>query len=227
MKTRIILTTLQVKTSIFLYMKRTKAIAITLVPLLFMLLASCSTPFSSSPPSGDTPEPNLPQTYMLTTSVIPADGGYISPTGGQYTEGSQLTLTAVPATGYVFDYWEGKLWGSLPTVSIIMDSDKSVTAHFQPVPPQTPPSLPTVIQEAPQSTELLNRHYSWVYNGKEWTWELQIPEALYTYYQEIPRPPTENYSVYVTHPSDDTYVDFLTGKLRETAQQEGFDKLRG
>ncbi|MFC2002990.1 hypothetical protein ACFLV4_03480 [Chloroflexota bacterium] len=81
--------------------------------------------------------------------------------------------------------------------------------------------LSEVIGEASQSTELITRDYNWIYKG-EWSWEGVVPQSLYDYYQGLPRPPTNNYSVYVTHPSDDPYIDLLVKKLQTAAEREGF-----
>ncbi len=69
-------------------------------------------------------------TYTLSTSVSPSGAGSVSPSGGQYEPGIQVTLIATPASDYTFDYWDGDASGSSATVTIIMDSDKSVIAHF-------------------------------------------------------------------------------------------------
>jgi len=71
------------------------------------------------------------QTYALTTRVDPPGAGSISPSGGKYESGIQITLTATPTSGYTFDYWAGSASGTSPTVTITMDSDKSLTAHFK------------------------------------------------------------------------------------------------
>ncbi|MDD5710973.1 MAG: DUF4215 domain-containing protein [Candidatus Colwellbacteria bacterium] len=48
-----------------------------------------------------------------------------------YEEGSEITLTAVPADGSNFDgSWSGACSGDDPVCVIIMDDDKSVDAHF-------------------------------------------------------------------------------------------------
>ena len=86
-------------------------------------------------------------------------------------------------------------------------------------------SLPTAIGEVTQSTELISTNYSWTYRS-EWTWEIKIPLSLYNYYQKLPRPPTENYSVYVTHPLDDLYIDLLVEKITKAAQQEGYNEYQ-
>ena len=68
--------------------------------------------------------------YTLTTSVFPVDSGNVNPGSGTVDEGQQISITAAPAAGFLFDKWTGAASGSDKTVSIIMDSDKSVTANF-------------------------------------------------------------------------------------------------
>jgi len=69
-------------------------------------------------------------TYTLSISVSPPGAGSVSPSGGEYESGVQVTLTASPASGYTFDYWWGSASGSSPTITITMDSDRSITANF-------------------------------------------------------------------------------------------------
>ena len=71
-----------------------------------------------------------PIKYTLTTSVNPVDSGFVSPNGGTVDERQQISVTATPAAEYVFDKWTGAASGTSTTVSVIMDSDKSVTANF-------------------------------------------------------------------------------------------------
>lgn len=71
--------------------------------------------------------------YCQLTTSCDEQQGYIS--GGaqaQYMYGSQLTLTAVPAEGYSFDYWllDGKRLNS-QTIIVTMDDDKLLTAVFR------------------------------------------------------------------------------------------------
>jgi len=68
--------------------------------------------------------------YNLTTSVNPIEGGDINPNEGIADEGTQISIVASPAAEYLFDKWSGAASGSSPSISIIMDSDKSVTANF-------------------------------------------------------------------------------------------------
>ncbi len=72
--------------------------------------------------------------YTLTTSVNPAAGGSVSP-GGTYDDGTAVTLTASPASGYRFDHWEGDASGNVATVTITMSSNKSITATFVKISP--------------------------------------------------------------------------------------------
>ena len=70
------------------------------------------------------------RTYTLTTSVSPTEGGSVSPVGGTYDEGTSVTLTAIPASGYRFDHWSGDVSGNVTSVTITMNTNKSVTATF-------------------------------------------------------------------------------------------------
>jgi hypothetical protein len=89
-----------------------------------------STPPSTSqpsPPSGTLP----PATFALSTSVNPSGAGAISPSSGQYQQGEQISVMASPSSGYTFSHWSGDVSGSSPTITITMDSDKVVVAHFE------------------------------------------------------------------------------------------------
>lgn len=66
-------------------------------------------------------------TYTISTSVSPSGSGSVSG-GGTYTDGSNVTLTATPASGYVFSEWsDGNT--SNPR-SITVSGDASYTAIF-------------------------------------------------------------------------------------------------
>ncbi len=75
---------------------------------------------------------NPPHQYTLTASVDPSGSGSITlnPLGGTYDEGTTVTATANPNTGYEFDHWSGDASGITSSIQITMDSDKSITAHF-------------------------------------------------------------------------------------------------
>jgi len=50
-----------------------------------------------------------------------------------YDAGSQVTITASPAQGYVFDRWEleGQVAGTSPTITVLMDKPHSLVAVFK------------------------------------------------------------------------------------------------
>lgn len=68
--------------------------------------------------------------YPLSISVSPSGSGSISPSGGNFDCGTQITLTATPASGWQFDHWSGDASGTSSTVTITIDSSKSFIAHF-------------------------------------------------------------------------------------------------
>jgi uncharacterized repeat protein (TIGR02543 family) len=82
-------------------------------------------------PFVDVPLPS----FQLYTSVTPNDGGTIvsEPLAcvvDACESGTQAVLTAVPADGYEFAGWDGDVIGESESISIIVDSDMIVTAHF-------------------------------------------------------------------------------------------------
>lgn len=75
------------------------------------------------------------QTYNLTTSVSPVGAGTVSPSGGEYDAGSEITVSATANSGYVFDYWSGDSNATGPHVGITMDRDTHLIANFVAVGP--------------------------------------------------------------------------------------------
>jgi hypothetical protein len=68
-------------------------------------------------------------TFLLAINAV--DGIVTrNPSQAVYDSGSTVHLTAVPATGYHFVNWSGDLSGSDNPSSIIMNSNKNVTANF-------------------------------------------------------------------------------------------------
>ncbi|MFB3881008.1 MAG: S-layer homology domain-containing protein [Armatimonadota bacterium] len=56
------------------------------------------------------------------------------PWSGQFPEGTEVTLLAVPTLGWQFDGWSGHVVGMANPVALAMDSDKDITAHFSELP---------------------------------------------------------------------------------------------
>jgi len=85
-----------------------------------------------TPAPAPEPEPEpAPVEYTLSVEANPPGGGKVSPSGGTYEEDKRVKLTATEASDYTFVRWGGDASGTSNPVTIVMDSDKSVTAYFQ------------------------------------------------------------------------------------------------
>jgi hypothetical protein len=76
-----------------------------------------------------------PPSFHVHLSVTPSNGGAIvsepfACLADSCESGTQLVLTAVPADGYEFAGWDGDVVGDTESISIVVDSDKNVTARF-------------------------------------------------------------------------------------------------
>jgi transglutaminase-like putative cysteine protease len=101
----------------------------------------------------------------------------------------------------------------------------SPTPTVNPTPAPTPTKILTaptssgsyLDQEKPSATGALERRYDWKYGRGTYWMTLSIPEALYQRFKALPRPPTRNYSVYVTHPDNELTVDAVVSILKKVA----------
>jgi hypothetical protein len=99
--------------------------------------------------SGEVSHPNLPATIVTVTNdkivtanfsqimhslTVEANGnGLVSPETGahSYAEGTGVTITAIPDSGWRFDGWSGEVADpELATTTIAIDTDKTITANF-------------------------------------------------------------------------------------------------
>ena len=69
--------------------------------------------------------------YTLAMSVY--GSGSVSPSGGNYEEGTRVVLTALPDADWEFDRWGGDAGGTSSIITLTMDSSKSVIANFSAV----------------------------------------------------------------------------------------------
>jgi hypothetical protein len=76
------------------------------------------------------------QYYTLTTNVNGNGDITKNPDQSEYMEGTSVTLTANPDTGWQFVNWSGNLSGSSNPETIVMNSNKTVTANFEEIPPR-------------------------------------------------------------------------------------------
>jgi uncharacterized repeat protein (TIGR02543 family) len=69
--------------------------------------------------------------YTLTVNVTGQGSVAASPAGGSYASGTSVTLTATASTGYHFTSWSGDITGTTNPATIVMTSNKTVTALFE------------------------------------------------------------------------------------------------
>ncbi len=69
-------------------------------------------------------------TYTLTINIIGSGTVTKDPDWDVYPEGTVVTLTAIPDSGWHFDHWSGGASGPNNPTDITMNGDKVVTAHF-------------------------------------------------------------------------------------------------
>ncbi len=74
-----------------------------------------------------------PGTYYLTLATT--SGGSTTPTAGTYTfpAGTAVTITATPATGYIFTGWSYATSETTNPLVLLMDDNKLLTANFAPI----------------------------------------------------------------------------------------------
>jgi uncharacterized repeat protein (TIGR02543 family) len=75
----------------------------------------------------------IPQ-YTLTVNTSGSGSVSKSPNQSSYASGSNVTLTATPASGYRFSGWSGNASGTANPLTVSMSSSKKITATFVVVP---------------------------------------------------------------------------------------------
>ncbi len=69
--------------------------------------------------------------YELTVNIDGEGEVDVDPEQDEYEEGTVVELTASPEEGWEFVEWTGDETGTDPTIEITMDSDITITAHFE------------------------------------------------------------------------------------------------
>ena len=75
-----------------------------------------------------------PPQYTLTVNKVGSGSVALNPPGGVYDENTVVTLIPQSGTGFQFSGWSGDLSGSTNPAAITIDTNKTVTATFAPVP---------------------------------------------------------------------------------------------
>ncbi|MBN1603672.1 MAG: InlB B-repeat-containing protein [Chitinispirillaceae bacterium] len=70
--------------------------------------------------------------YTLSTST--EGNGSVSPDSGTFISGTAVTLTATPSSGWAFSHWSGDVSGSTNPVTLTIDENKTIVAHFEEIP---------------------------------------------------------------------------------------------
>ena len=89
---------------------------------VFFILLSCS----KDSPIPDAPTPTV--TYTL--SVSASEGGTVNNTGGTHNANSSVSITATADAGYEFTSWSGDASGTDNSLTVSMNSNKTITANF-------------------------------------------------------------------------------------------------
>ncbi|HBM86572.1 MAG TPA: hypothetical protein DD423_07335 [Opitutae bacterium] len=105
-------------------------------------------------------EYTITQVSSLQVSATAAAGGSVSGAGGYQTNATAV-LSATADAGYVFSHWTGDAVGSANPLSLSVDSDKEVTAHF------IPSSAATSFQSAGQNAVLADPNAYDLYNADQ------------------------------------------------------------
>jgi len=94
---------------------------------------------NSNPNISSSSNPNISSSssslvyFTLTTNAEPANGGGVTASKqGPYASGTQVALTATPASGYKFIEWTGEAKGSVSPINISISKDMNITANFAP-----------------------------------------------------------------------------------------------
>ncbi len=91
---------------------------------------------TTSTPTTIPPTTETIVTYSVDISVFPGGAGMVTPSGGVYDDGAEITLSAVPVEGYVFDHWGGDVEGESSVLDLVVNSPMDVRAIFVQIPPE-------------------------------------------------------------------------------------------
>jgi hypothetical protein len=100
------------------------------------------------------------QNFTLTTRINPLRSGTVAlnPGGGKYQSGTKVALTATPAQGWKFSYWEGPVVNrELPQTTITMNQNQQVIANFTQIGGIEVGTTPTVTTRVPTTPTVTTR----------------------------------------------------------------------
>lgn len=71
---------------------------------------------------------------------------------------------------------------------------------------------------------LVKRQFKWKAVNRQWSWTINLSQSGYDYFKSQQRIPTSDYTVYVTNPADDLYLDNLVNKFQEARVSNGLSQ---
>lgn len=93
-------------------------------------LATSGITYSGSAPDLGAIESGETSSVYYELSIAIEGSGSVSPENGSYQEGSIVSLTATASTGWTFSNWSGNISSTSSTITVTMNSSKSITATF-------------------------------------------------------------------------------------------------
>ncbi|PHN06563.1 glycoside hydrolase family 44 protein [Flavilitoribacter nigricans] len=154
-----------------------------------------------------------PSQYTITTSVQGQGTVSLSPAGGIYDAGTQVTITATPATNYQFDDWSGDVSGSGNPLVVTLNGDLSVQANFSETTTSPPPCSNAIPISVPFS-HTGSGNYCWVtsddiFKVNSWnTIKLLINGVDYTNTWSNQMPPRINGQYYISFKGNKNWSHF-------------------
>jgi hypothetical protein len=86
-------------------------------------------------------------------------------------------------------------------------------------------SHPDATEFSPETSKsLIHRKYEWEWGNSEWWFDFYIPQEFYNYFRSLDRTQTDDYSVYVTHPLDDQYIQLLVDEFVRLSEENNLDE---
>lgn len=91
--------------------------------------------------------------------------------------------------------------------------------------PKTINLLPLKLDSSYISSAAISRNYTWAFAGSRCTWEIQVPDSLYSYFKGLLRTPVKGSSFYINNSIDDTFIELIVVEIERVSQDLGLDDL--
>ncbi|MFM1878376.1 MAG: hypothetical protein RLZZ241_1242 [Bacteroidota bacterium] len=95
-----------------------------------LVILSVLTLFACNKDNGNQSDDDEVQTYSISITIEPQEGGTVDPDGGAFDEDEVVNIYATPNQNYVFIGWSGAYESSNNPLALVMDTDYEIIAHF-------------------------------------------------------------------------------------------------